>query len=92
MSHTWWLPQLTEGKLFEGKAEQKTSQGEEFVVRKDAMGFYIAWKGTGKQVDNTGNFNEWAEAKFFLAQNYKIFLEAEFEKTFLTPDEPNDVD
>lgn len=77
-------------KLFSGLSGQQTAQGEFFVVRKDLMGFYIAFKDRTGPVPETPNFEEWSEAKGYLSNNYQRLLDEEFERSMLTPENKNE--
>lgn len=94
MSHTWWLPKLRDGKLGGGLPEQVKEWSEAFQVRaisapkpsqEDRVHYYIAWKGTTNRVDGTGEFRVYENARTELMENWKRYLDEEFEKQFLSP-------
>lgn len=87
MSHTWWLPQLVDGKLFAGKPEQVRGWSDLFQIR--AIGnlegrvYYISMKTGPYKVEGTPEFEEWVEAKEYLATNWKAMYDDIFEKEIL---------
>ena len=87
MSHTWWLPQLVDGKLFAGKPEQIQGWSDLFQIR--AIGamegrvFYISMKTGPYRVEGTPEFKEWSDAKNYLAENWKAMYDDIFEKEIL---------
>lgn len=89
MSHGHWLPNLGKEKLFAGKASQIKEWNEVFQVRSksvpgfDNVHYYIAWKGTTRQVEGTGEFRAWNNAKEFINENWKKLVDEEFEREFL---------
>lgn len=70
-------------KLFDGKADQIKEWSAFFIIRKDAMGFYIAWKDQEGPVIGTPNFDQWMDAKYHLSTNWKRFVDEEFERQVL---------
>ena len=87
MSHTWWLPELTDGKLFAGKPEQIKGWSDLFQIR--AVGnmegriYYISMKTGPHKVEGTPEFKEWGDAKFYLSENWKAMYDDIFEKEIL---------
>ncbi len=92
MNRSAFFKDLDGRKLFDGKADQIKEWSEVFIIRKDAMGFYIAWKGRVGPVTGTDNFDDWGTAKHFLSDNWRRLIDEEFERQVLIGSEGNQVD
>ena len=84
MSHTWWLPELTEGKLFAGKPDQIKGWSDLFQIRAkgnmEGRIYYVSTKGGAYHVEGTPEFKEWSDARQYLADNWKAMYDDIFEK------------
>ena len=75
---------LNDNKFLEGRKDQIREWSEAFQIRGTGYSYYIAWKGTTRQVEGTVCFNGWNDAKTELAANWKRYLDEEFEREILT--------
>lgn len=93
MSHSWWLPNIKKRPLFTGLPNQIKDWSESFQIRKDNVGwYYIAWKNTFNKVENSIINNDFSIVKEYLKENWKRFLDEEFERQVLLGSEQSSTD
>lgn len=89
MNKDAFFKSLGDNKFLEGRKDQIKEWSEAFQVRSighmEGQRFYIAWKGTTRQVEGSEEFLSWGDAKAELAANWKRYLDEEFEREVLSP-------
>lgn len=86
MSHDNWLPSLNKHPLFSGLPQQVNSWNQVFQIRlvSPTRGlYYVAWKESNKMVENSPYFNNWLEAKSYIASNWQKYIDEQFEREVL---------
>jgi hypothetical protein len=87
MSHQWWLPDSRGRKLFDGMPEHVKEWNEVFQVRSagamEGLVYYVAWKGTTRRVEGSLESDNWLWVKADAEQNWKKYLDDEFERQVL---------
>lgn len=88
MGHSWWLPSLQERELGTGLPEHIKEWSNLFQVRcYSAYGnrtYYICFSGGSIQVKGTPEFENWTEAKRYLAENWRKIYDDVFEREVLS--------
>ena len=80
-----WFKNLKGRKFLEGLDGQAEDWSDYFKLRNRRGNYYISWKDDGeiRQVEGTPDFINYSEARSFLHNNWKSFLDNEFEKELL---------
>lgn len=93
MNRDAYFKKLGKRKFLEGLPEQITEWGEAFAIRNyGARGFYISWKSHKEQVEGTGTFIQYSDAKHCLVENWKRFIDEQFEREVLLGSEQDTAD